>query len=155
MWFFGKREKKAESVDSIREQAWTMYAVLLENNLVVVRLLQNAVDGRTDLTFQVGVATPLNKPNTKGFHDAEEGAELGVIEDAISAAFEKDCKSAFVLSNCSKGVKEWVFYTRDPEFVKAEFLKIRDATTTHKLQLMIKSDPDWSTYNAFVQLGQK
>lgn len=155
MWFFGRRKEEAKSAEGETEQAWTFYAVMLENNPMVVRLLQNARDGKADLKFQVGVATPLNKPNSKGFHDAEEGAELGAIEDAISGALEKDGKSAFVLSNCSKGAKEWVFYTRDPEFVKAEFLRVRDGTTTHKLQLMIRPDPDWSVYDSFVQLGQR
>lgn len=138
-----------------QEDTWTLYVVMLDGKPMVVRLLQNARNGTTDLKFMVGVATPLHSPNANGMHDAGEGAELGIIEEAISTALESEGKSKFVLSNCSKGAKEWVFYTRDPEFVKGEFLRIRDASSTHKLQLVIKDDPEWSTYDCFVDLGKK
>ncbi len=158
MWPLGKRKEATKAGDDAEanpKQAWTLYLVKLDDGPMVVRLQQNAGNGNESLKYMVGVATPLHSPNANGMHDAAEGAQLGVIEDAVIAALEKDAKAVFVLSNCSKGAKEWVLYTHDPEFVKGEFVKLRDATKTHKLQLLIRGDPKWDTYAAFVKLSRK
>lgn len=151
---FWKR-KKAIASAAADLQEWSMSVVEMDDSMVMIRLLQNAKRGREHLRYQVGVATSLREPNALGFHDADEGAQLGDVEDALIAALEQDNKCAFVFSNCGDGTKEWVFYTSDPDYVKQAFSKVFEETSSHSLQLMIKDDPDWSTYDAFAQLGEE
>lgn len=153
MWPFGKQNRADHDSQAKPEPVWTVYAMEFDDGPMVVRLQRNAKIGSEHLQYMVGIATPLHSPNSKGLHDVHEGTQLAVIGDAVSAVFETDGKAVLALSNCSNGSKEWVLYTNDPEFVKGEFVKLRDATNTHKLQLLIKSDPKWETYGTFVKLG--
>ncbi|NCC52131.1 MAG: DUF695 domain-containing protein [Spartobacteria bacterium] len=152
MYFWKKKVKPARSEDL---QGWSMSVVQMDDSLLMVRLLQDAKSNHKHLSYQVGVATPLNDPNELGFHENQEGEQLGAIEDTLISAFQQDGKCCFVCSNCGNSAKEWVFYTSDPEYVKAEFAKIHEATVSHSLQLIIQSDPNWSIYDAFVALTKE
>lgn len=108
-----------------------------------------AVMGHPDYGYQIGIAVPLNQPNEHGLNEAEEGQELGAIEDALCNALESDKLALFVFSQTSSGVKEWVFYTGDPEAAVARIAGLRQQLTTHDVQVMVQDDPEWETYRNF------
>jgi hypothetical protein len=47
-------------------------------------------------------------------------------------------------------MREFVFYTRDPQRLKHRFEQLRNHITSHELQLLIQMDEAWEIYS---QLG--
>lgn len=95
---------------------------------------------------QFGVAVPLRTPEPNGLPSPEEGIQLGEIEDAICAFLEQQAESLFVAVITTNGMREFVFYTRDPEHLKQRFEQLRKRITTHEIQLMIQPDKAWRVY---------
>jgi hypothetical protein len=155
MWPFAKKSKTFPPKNQVNAgDEWTVAAAIMNGVLTLISIRKNASDikGHPEYQFQVGVATPLNNPNEQGFYTPEEGALLSAIEDQLTGSLEQDNESVFVLSNCCKGAREWVFYTGNPDLVKSHFLRIRDATKTHALQLLIRPDPEWSVFDAYASV---
>ena len=99
---------------------------------------------------QVGIAVPLRSPEATGLPGAAELALLSEIEDIVCSSLEEQGESLMVAVITTSGMQEYVFYTRDPHSVQLRFEEIRKRTTTHEIQLMIKSDKSWRVYH---QLG--
>jgi len=43
-------------------------------------------------------------------------------------------------------MREFVFYTREPDRVKERMMELRERIPSHELQLSIQSDRDWRIY---------
>ena len=95
---------------------------------------------------QVGIAVPLRAPEPTGLPSPAEDAELGQIEDAICQSLEAQAESLFAAIITTSGMREFVFYTREPESVKQRFEQLRSGITSHEIQLMIRPDKDWGVY---------
>ena|SRR6516165_6279490 len=65
-------------------------------------------------------------------------------------SFEERAQCLFVAIITTSGMREFVFYTRDPEQVRKRFEEVRTGITSHQIQLMIQPDEGWSVY---AQLG--
>jgi Family of unknown function (DUF695) len=70
------------------------------------------------------------------------------ISSAIS--LQEQAESLLVAIITTSGMREFVFYTRDPERVKHRFEQLRNQITSHELQLMIQVDEAWEIFG---QLG--
>jgi hypothetical protein len=99
---------------------------------------------------QVGVAVPLRKAEMTELPSPEEDALLGEIEDTVCKSLEEQAESPPVAVITTGGMREFVFYTRDPENVKRRFERLKDQITSHEIQLMIQSDKDWRVYSRFM-----
>jgi Family of unknown function (DUF695) len=93
---------------------------------------------------------PLRKSETSGLPSATEDALLGEVENNICSSLEEQAESLLVAVITTGGMREFVFYTRDPQSVKRRFEQLRNRITSHEIQLMIQSDRTWRTY---AQLG--
>lgn len=100
-----------------------------------------------DYEHQVGIAVPLRQAEATGLPSAAEGAQLDQLEDAICSSLEEKAESLLVAIITTNGMREFVFYTREPERVKQRFDELREKITSHTIQLMIQSDPQWRVYS--------
>jgi hypothetical protein len=85
--------------------------------------------GHPEYQHQIGVAMPFNSPDEHGFPSAQESLELNQIEDMLCAKLEDDNQSLFAAVITTGGMREFVFYTRNPQSVK---VKLREVTQTVK-----------------------
>ncbi len=99
---------------------------------------------------QVGIAVPLREAEPTGLPGPAEDALLGQIEEIICNSLEEQAESLFVAVITTSGMKEFVFYTRDPQRVRQRFEALRNQIASHEIQLMIQSDKPWRVY---AQLG--
>jgi len=96
---------------------------------------------------QVGIAVPLLDAEATGLPSAAESAQLNEVEDAICSSLEEQAESLLVAIITTSRMREFVFYTREPERVKQRFEQLRNKITSHTIQLMIQSDPKWRVYS--------
>jgi hypothetical protein len=99
---------------------------------------------------QVGIAIPLRSPEETRLPGAAEGAVLGDLEDVICSSLEEQAESLFVAVITTGGMREFVFYTREPHRVEQRVGELRQRITSHEIQLMIQLDKSWRVY---AQLG--
>ena len=102
-----------------------------------------------DFCFRVGVAVPLNAPDKNGLPNGEEMEQLNTIEDALSSRLEIDQQSLQVLAITTSGMREFMFYTRNPEATQQGIRDVKTGTSSHELQSYIAEDPDWAGYKQF------
>jgi hypothetical protein len=96
---------------------------------------------------QVGIAVPLRKAEATGLPSPAEDVQLGEIEDIICASLEEQAESLLVAVITTGGMREFVFYTREPNNVRHLFEGLRSRITSHELQLMIQPDSTWRVYS--------
>ena len=149
--WFKKRKSYPPKHEIVPSDEWALAVADSDDGAMVLRINQGAkaLAGHPEYGYQAGVATTLNQPNELGHHDAEKGAQLGVIEDALVDAFQAGNEALFVLSYCVASTKEWVFYAGDPEVIKTRFHDVRSRTSTHALQLLIREDRSWDVCASF------
>jgi hypothetical protein len=100
--------------------------------------------------YQVGCAVPFHQAAANGMPSESELADLAVLEDALRAELEANGKSFLVLVITTNGMREFVFYTSDAQFVEEQCKKVGDTVSSHDFQLIIQHDPNWSVYQRFV-----
>lgn len=95
------------------------------------------------------VGANLRAPTPLGFPSTEEGDDLQRFEDALSAALESDKESLCALVITNNGIRDFIFYTRDPigakERLDASLPSLRD----FQFSIAIEPDADWEIYQAF------
>jgi hypothetical protein len=150
MWPF---KKKTLSPDHLPiDGPWSISEGHYNGRVMIVRSNTGYREaGRVPLyEHQVGIAVPLRKSETSGLPSATEDALLGEVENNICSSLEEQAESLLVAVITTGGMREFVFYTRDPHSVKRHFEQLRNRITSHEIQLMIQSDRTWRTY---AQLG--
>ena len=100
--------------------------------------------------YQVGIAVPLVDAEASGLPSSAESVSLTEIEESLCEALQEQCESLFVAVITTSGMREFVFYTRDPSSVESRLAKLRQKFASHELQLMIQLDKPWDIYS---QLG--
>ena len=99
---------------------------------------------------QVGIAVPLKKAETTGLPSPAEDALLGEVEDIICSSLEEQAESLLVAVISTGGMREFVFYTREPQRVQQRFEQLRNRITSHEIQLVIQPDRTWRIYAQLV-----
>jgi hypothetical protein len=102
--------------------------------------------GVTGFEHQVGIAIPLRDPDANGLPKPAENEELNSIEDTICPLLEAGNESLFVAAVTTGGMREFIFYAKSPDQVKAKFQQLRDEIPDRKIQLKIQPDKDWVVY---------
>ena len=105
--------------------------------------------GHPQYRFRIGVALPLKNPNEHGFPGSDEMSELDTIEDTLVPRLESDQRSLQVLAITTGGVRELIFYTRDPAFSQGVLDALRTEVSSHEVQAYIEEDPKWDVYAQF------
>jgi hypothetical protein len=146
VWPFGKRTLKAQYLPI--PDGWAVMEGERNGLPVILRCHAGyrAFKGVAGYEYQVGIVVPLCAPEPSGLPSSPEVAELDQMEDAICSALEAERESLFVAVISTGGMREFVFYTRDPEQVKLKFEQLRASIKTHRIQLMIQPDKDWAVF---------
>jgi len=118
--------------------------------IVRMNAVYRAFKGVRGYDHQVGIAMPLLDPEPSGLPSTTENAVLDEIEDSICDLFQESNESLFVAVITTSGMRELVFYTRDPEEVKRKFERAKCHANGHQIQLMIQPDSEWKIYERLI-----
>ena len=99
---------------------------------------------------QVGIAVPFKEATAAELPSPAEDVLIGEVEETIASSLEGQAESLFVAVITTGRMREFVFYTREPQRVKQRFEELRNRITSHEIQLTIQSDKTWRVY---AQLG--
>ena len=149
IWPFKKQTLKPDRLPL--DGPWTVFEGQHDGRIMFVRTNEAYREHGSVAGYehQVGIAVPLNNAESSGLPASEEIAQLDEIEDAICSSLEEQAESLFVAVITTSGMREFVFYTREPQSVKRRFEQLRNRITSHELQLMIQADRTWRTYDRF------
>jgi hypothetical protein len=144
MWPFRKKVPKSLPIHG----PWAVGVGETDGSVTIMRLNSGyAKFGNIHgYEHQVGIAIPLRAPEESGLPSPEEDAELAEIEGSLCLALEQDAESLLVAIITTGGMREFVFYTRAPQYVRQRFERFRDGIGSHEIQLMIQPDKDWDVY---------
>jgi hypothetical protein len=148
MWPFKRRKHAGEASD---HGSWSVAQGQYNGAPLFVRIRQGAraVFAGGAYMHRVGIAVPLREPDRNGLPQGAEFNDLARIEDILASALEREGKSVHVLSITTNGMREYVFYTSDPDGVSGAFLTLQAQVRSHQLQLSIEPDPMWEVYGQF------
>jgi hypothetical protein len=149
MWPFSKKTRAPERLPI--DGPWSVLEGEHKGQILVVRSNTGYKGfGRVaGYEHQVGIAVPLRAPEPNGLPSRAENAELEAIEKSICAELEFEAESLLVAIISTGGMREFVFYTRDPKQVERRFDFLRKRIPTHQIQLMIQADKRWKVYARF------
>ena len=150
MWPFKKKYRDVP--ESGVEQSWSMFQGEYDGKPLIARanVALKPYAGHPKYSHQVGVAVPLKSPDEHGFPGSDEASELNDIEDRICAELELGNECLFAAAITTGGMREFVFYTRDPQSVEQKLKHLREVIESHTVQGLIKPDEDWGVYRQFV-----
>jgi hypothetical protein len=133
------------------QSSWSVHEGHLNGRPIFVRKNQAAKEftGHRDYRFRVGVAVPLREPKDNGLPTNDEMNQLNSIEDALTEALEANQESLHVLAITTGGMREFVFYTRNPQMARTVIETARTATSTHEVQGYVQEDPSWTVFKQF------
>jgi len=99
--------------------------------------------------IQVGLAVPLLDPGPDGLPSEEELPALDAIERVVVE--EAGDRAVLVGVISTGGVREFVLYTGDGQWLEEFQAAVSGAVETHEIQMMARRDPEWLVYRAFVK----
>jgi hypothetical protein len=105
--------------------------------------------GRPEYEIQVGLAVPLLDPGPDGLPLDDELPALDAIERVVVE--EAGDRAVLVGVISTGGVREFVLYTGDGQWLEEFQGSVSAAVETHEIQMMARRDPEWLVYRAFVK----
>lgn len=107
------------------------------------------LSGHPEYRFRMGIAVPLNNPNQEGLPSNDEMEQLNIIEDSLTNHLEADQVSLEVLAITTGGMREFIFYTRNPKTAITLLETLQKEISSHELQHYVEDDPNWDLYKEF------
>jgi hypothetical protein len=102
-----------------------------------------------EYSYRVGIAIPLHEPNEIGLPTSDEFESLSIIEDKLLGTLESNQDSLQVLSITTNGMREFVYYTRNPEAAQLAISKINSEIPNYEFQYYIDEDKKWKLYKQY------
>ena len=143
--------RKPSLPDAIPDGPWSMVQGAQNGQLMLARVHMgvDSLAGHPAYGFRVGIATKMQALANNGMPTPEENTTLQALEERIRNAVEVDREAFLVIAITCGGVKEWVFYTSNPESTKRRMQAFAPSVQTHKLQMIIEPDDKWTVYRDF------
>jgi hypothetical protein len=145
--------KKFPPIDQlVIDEDWGLSQGVYQDKAIFIRANKGLkkIARHPQFSHQVGIAVPLNSPNEHGLPVSAEGDQLNVIEDQLEDLLVQNNESIFVGVITTGGMREFVYYTSNPDQVVEKFNTVKELTSTHELQLLIQEDKDWLTYKSLL-----
>lgn len=141
--------KKAAKIDqSLLDGQWSVATGASERGLMLLRcnMALKRVAGHADYGHRIGVAVPFQAPREDGMPGPSDTEPLNAIEDRLSDSLTAglNCLPALVITTC--GIREFVFYARDPQAAEAAIEQVRAGAAPYELQATVEADPQWQLY---------
>ena len=130
------------------QDRWSVSQGEYDGKPMIVRL-NTGVDpavGHPEFAHQVGIAVPLHSPDQNGFPGPEESGQLDAIEDLLVARLGVARQCLHVATISTSGMREFVFYTSEPETAHKTLTQLESSGLSHELQHFIQKDPEWNVY---------
>jgi uncharacterized protein DUF695 len=142
--------KKKQASDP-SESRWSALTGHRDGKPLIVRRNDSAgqLAGQGGYKYRVGIAIPLREPNDHGLPSNSENEQLRKIEDALVAQLESGEQAVLVLAITTGGMRELVFYARDPVSAKTVIQHLEPKITSHEIQSYVAEDPAWEVYKKF------
>ncbi|WP_162601274.1 DUF695 domain-containing protein [Occallatibacter savannae] len=103
--------------------------------------------GVTGYGQYVSLAVPMTDTTRAGFPNPGEVEELNRIENDLCEVLERNRESIFVGTTTIPGIREFIFYARDPDAMQQKFDNdVLARVFTHRIHLKMQPDPGWGLY---------
>jgi hypothetical protein len=132
------------------QKSWTVARGELDGDPVITRFRSglDAIVGSDQYGIQIGVAIPLRAALPNGWPGEAEQEELLAVEELV-VEHAGDRAVLVGVITCG-GMREFVLYTGAGDWTADYHHSLQDAVKTHRVQMMAKTDPAWTTYREFV-----
>ena len=144
MALFRKRPRREVSF----EGSWMVLTGTHNDKPLIARFDTSTEQLKGRYSIQIGVAVPLNNSTAEGWPTPEEDQQLAKIEAKVVGMAHKESVLVGVIT--TGGMREFVLYANANTWIEAYHQALSDEITTHVVQVMAKTDPDWSVYKSFV-----
>jgi hypothetical protein len=134
------------------QQRWRVARSECEGAPLIVRYNVTAGEwaGHPELPIKLGVAIPLNRPDSAGLPDSDENAALNQIEDVVAGEVLSATFGVYALALTTGEMREFVFYIASGADIATVHARIREQVPGHDVQCMAVEDRQWETYRTFV-----
>src|SRR5688572_20954241 len=151
MWPFKRRQPDDARPEAAWDGRWVVARGEHQGRPMIVRKNVEAAGlaGNAEFSVRLGIAVPFRSPDANGMPSEPEFDVLAEIEDTLIAQLHVDRKAIAVLTITTAGMREFVFYTRDPNWAQAVVEDVRKTITTHELQGYVAPDEQWEVYAEF------
>ena len=148
----------AHAQDTLRDPfsaaKWEMFKrSSMSGRLVYVRgnVSLRALKDRQRYAYRAGFVIKLKNPNSFGLPTTDEAEELAPIENEIDRGMEKGRLAFMALVITTTGMREYVFYTDQPEAVRKRVAQLKRGIRGREVQTYVTADPGWDIYERFTQ----
>jgi uncharacterized protein DUF695 len=107
------------------------------------------VGALTGYGHHIIVGTTFRAPTPAGFPSSEEGDDLQQFEERLCAAMESNNESLCVLVITNRGLRDFIFYTRDADGAKSRLDMTLAQLSGFKSHVVVERDEEWEIYRAF------
>lgn len=104
---------------------------------------------KNNFPYRIGFAFPLLNPKINGLPTDSEMNQLNEIEDLLDKRLVKKKSALLTLVITTVGMREFVFYSNQPDTIKKQIDSIKRSIMKHELQFYIEKDKNWSVYKEF------
>jgi hypothetical protein len=144
MALFRKRPRREVSFDG----SWMVVTGTHNDKPLIARFDTSSEQLKGRYSIQVGVAVPLNQPTSEGLPTPEEDQQLTRVEAKVVSNAANESVLAGVITTA--GMREFVLYTNASAWIEDYHRDLAKDITTHEVQVIAKTDPEWTAYRAFV-----
>jgi hypothetical protein len=133
-------------------KSWAVYSCLYDDKPMVGRINQGAqsLAGSPAHNIQIGVAVRVKSPDKNGFPQANELKQLAAFEERLVERTRDEAVLVGVLT--TESMREFILYTGSGDWIPQAHTDLKTLLPTHEVQMIAKTDPDWSVYWHFSEL---
>lgn len=150
MALFGKRSGKSSISSLLNEEgSWSEAAGDQFGEQMTVRL-RTDLDGASDRKkwpVRVGIAVPLQAPDSAGLPTPDEVAALDVVEQMVAATVGERAIKAIVIT--MGGMREFVLYSKSSDWIEELNAELASSLTSHHVRVVTDDDDEWAFYDSF------
>lgn len=130
------------------EDHWMLAEGLLDENPVIVRVREGLrpLVGHPQLGQRLRIVWEYRSDEDSGLPLAAELPMLERFEDTLVAAYESDRLALLAHVLTCDGLRQWVFYTSDPEQCVERLNDAFADEPEFPIELSADADPDWSEF---------
>src|SRR5215813_1283961 len=118
------------------EDSWSVCEGEYKGKPLIARVNTGLRSLASDSRYQhrIGVAVQFMSAGDDGLPSGEESWQVSEIEDLIAAALEENRESLFAAVITTNGIREFVFYTSDPDAAEKKLAALAEKIDSHQIQ---------------------
>ena len=156
MWPFDQTDNLPDVGQLDLEAHWANRRIEKDDRPAYVKVNEAlaAVAQHPAYNYEVRLAISFENVRDNGLPSMpEETRAVDAIEHDVRATLEADRQSLLAVVVTRDGVREMTFYTRDPSGVASWFEQQKKNPLTHRLEILIRPDPQWAAFRTYTAGG--